>query len=210
LTENDLYTLSDGTQRILDGIAEPINLYFYFSDQATRNLPSIRAYANRIRELLEELEAGADGMIRREVVDPVPFSVGEDRAAQFGLQGIQTAASPDPIYMGLAGTNSVDDEEIIRFFEPDKEEFLEYDIARLVSVLSQPERTVIGLVSGAPMSGDFNPQLQRMQSPWIVYTQAQQLFEIRDLGSDFTEIEEDIGLLWIVQPKNLSDETLYA
>src|SRR5690606_30010940 len=38
----------------------------------------------------------------------------------------------------------------------------------------------------------------------------QQLFEIRDLGSDFTEIEEDIGLLWIVQPKNLSDETLYA
>lgn len=210
LTENDLYTLSDGTQRILDGIEEPINLYFYFSDQATRNLPSIRAYANRIRELLEEFEAGADGMIRLEVVDPVPFSVDEDRAAQFGLQGIQTAASPDPIYMGLAGTNSVDDEEIIRFFEPDKEEFLEYDIARLVSVLSQPERTVIGLVSGAPMSGDFNPQLQRMQSPWIVYSQAQQLFEIRDLGSDFTEIEEDIGLLWIVQPKNLSDETLYA
>lgn len=209
-TENNLYTLSDGTQRILENIEEPINLYFYFSDEATRNLPSIRGYANRIRELLEEFEAAADGKLELHVVDPLPFSVEEDRAAQFGLQGIQTAASPDPIYMGLAGTNSVDDEEIIRFFEPDKEEFLEYDIARLVSVLSQPERTAIGLVSGVSMSGDFNPQLQRMQPPWIVYNQAQQLFDIRDLGTDFTEIEDDIGLLWIVQPKNLSDETLYA
>ncbi|HET6631017.1 MAG TPA: Gldg family protein [Woeseiaceae bacterium] len=210
LTENNLYTLSDGTQRILDKIDEPINLYFYFSDQATEDLPGIRAYANRVRELLEEFEAEAEGKIRLEVIDPLPFSVDEDRAAQFGLQGIQTAASPDPIYMGLAGTNSVDDEEVIRFFEPEKEELLEYDIARLVSILSRPEPTVIGLISGVGMTGDFDPRTQQMQSPWIAYTQAQQLFDIRNLGTDFTEIGDDIGLLWIVQPKNLSDATLYA
>ena len=210
LTENNLYTLSEGTQRILEKIEEPINLYFYFSDEATENLPGIRAYANRVRELLEEFEAEADGKIRLEVVDPLPFSVEEDRAAQFGLQGIQTGASPDPIYMGLAGTNSVDDEEIIRFFEPEKEEFLEYDIARLVSILSQPEPTVIGLISGVSMTGDFDPRTQQMQSPWIAYNQAQQLFEIRDLGTDVTEIGADVGLLWIVQPKNLSDAALYA
>ena len=134
----------------------------------------------------------------------------EDRAAQFGLQGIQTGASPDPIYMGLAGTNSVDDEEIIRFFEPEKEEFLEYDIARLVSILSQPEPTVIGLISGVSMAGDFDPRTQQMQSPWVAYSQAQQLFDIRNLGTDATEIGDDVGLLWIVQPKNLSDSTLYA
>ena len=210
LTENDLYTLSEGTQRILDKIEEPINLYFYYSDEATENLPGIRAYANRVRELLEEFEAEAEGKIRLEVIDPVPFSIEEDRAAQFGLQGIQTGASPDPIYMGLAGTNSVDDEEIIRFFEPEKEEFLEYDIARLVSILSQPEPTVIGLISGVSMSGDFDPRTQQMQSPWIAYNQAEQLFEIRNLGTDVTEIAEDVGLLWIVQPKNLSDTALYA
>ena len=210
LTENNLYTLSDGTQRILEKIEEPINLYFYFSNEATENLPSIRAYANRVRELLEEFEAAADGKIRLEVIDPLPFSMEEDRAAQFGLQGIQTGASPDPIYMGLAATNSVDDEEIIRFFEPDKEEFLEYDIARLISILSQPEPTVVGLISGVGMTGNFDPRTQQMQSPWIVYNQAQQLFEIEDLGTDVTEIGENVGLLWIVQPKNLPDATLYA
>ena len=31
LTENRLYTLSDGTKSILQSIDEPINLYFYFS-----------------------------------------------------------------------------------------------------------------------------------------------------------------------------------
>ncbi len=160
--------------------------------------------------MLEEFEAVADGNINLHVIDPQPFSVDEDRAAQFGLQGIDTAASPDPIYMGLAGTNSVDDEEIIPFFQPDKEQFLEYDIARLVGTLSQPERTVIGLISGISMSGDFNPQTQQMQSPWIVYQQAGQLFDIRNLGPDVDEIADDIGLLWIVQPKGLSDAAVYA
>lgn len=210
LTGNNLYTLSDGTKSILKKIEEPINLYFYFSDQATENLPSLRGYANRVREMLEEFESVADGKINLHVIDPQPFSVDEDRAAQFGLQGIDTAASPDPIYMGLAGTNSVDDEEIIPFFQPDKEQFLEYDIARLVGALSQAERTVIGLISGISMSGDFNPQTQQMQSPWIVYQQAGQLFDIRNLGPDLDEIADDIGLLWIVQPKGLADATLYA
>ena len=29
LTENNLYTLGEGTQDVLDGIEEPINLYFF-------------------------------------------------------------------------------------------------------------------------------------------------------------------------------------
>ena len=40
LTENDLYTLGEGTQAVLDGIEEPINLYLFFSDEATATLPS--------------------------------------------------------------------------------------------------------------------------------------------------------------------------
>ncbi len=210
LTENRLYTLSDGTKRILENIDEPINLHFYFSDRATESLPSLRAYANRVREMLEEFADRSDGNIRLRVVDPLPFSEEEDRATQFGLQGIQLATTPDPVYLGLAGTNSVGDEATIAFFQPDKEEFLEYDIAKLVSTLAQSGRTAIGLLSGARMSGDFDPQTQQMLPPWVIYQQAQQLFDIRNLDADFTDIEDDIGLLWIVQPKNVSDASLYA
>ena len=210
LTENRLYTLSDGTKSILESIDEPINLYFYFSDEATIGIPSLRDYANRVREMLEEFEDASDGKLDLSVIDPLPFSEEEDRAAQFGLQDVQLGLSPDPIYMGLAGTNSVGDEEIIGFFQPDKEASLEYDIAKLVSTLANPERTVVGLVSGISMSGDFDPQTQRMSPPWVAYQQAQQLFEIRDLGTSFEAVPDDVGLLWIVHPKDLSAATQYA
>ncbi|MGI9261785.1 MAG: Gldg family protein [Woeseiaceae bacterium] len=210
LTENNLYTLSDGTKNLLAGLEEPINLYFYFSDQASESMPSLRSYAERVREMLEEFENEADGNIRLSVIDPVPFSEDEDRATQFGLQGVQLGVSPDPVFMGLAGTDSIDNEETIPFFQPDKEAFLEYDIAKLVSTLSSPDRTVIGIVTGVQMTGSFDPQTQQMQQPWMVYQQAQQLFEVRNLGTTFVEIAADINLLWIVQPKNLTNETLYA
>lgn len=210
LTENNLYTLSDGTRNLLQELEEPINLYFYFSDQASESMPSLRSYADRVREMLEEFESEADGNIRLSVIDPLPFSEDEDRASQFGLQGVQLGVGGDPVYLGLAGTDSVDNEEIIAFFQPDKEAFLEYDIAKLVSTLSSPERAVVGLVSGVQMTGNFDPQTQRMVAPWMVYQQAQQLFEIRNLGTTFVEIADDLSLLWIVQPKNFSNETLYA
>ncbi|MDH4074057.1 MAG: GldG family protein, partial [Gammaproteobacteria bacterium] len=85
LTEDRLYTLSDGTRNMLARIDEPVNLHFYFSDQASESMPSLRAYAARVREMLEEFADAADGKIRLTVVDPLPFSEDEDRAAQFGL-----------------------------------------------------------------------------------------------------------------------------
>lgn len=210
LTENRLYTLSDGTKRILRGIDEPIDLYFYFSNQATEGTPTIRDYAGRVREMLEEFADTSRGKLRLSVIDPLPFSEDEDRAAQFGLQGVQFGVTPDPVYFGLAGTNSIGDEETIPFFQPDQQAFLEYDLAKLVSTLASPERKVVGLVSGVSMSGGFDPQTQRATPPWVVYQQARQLFEVRDLGTSFDTVPDDVGLLWIVQPKNLSNATQYA
>lgn len=210
LTENKLYTLSDGTRRILKNIEEPINLHFYFSDKATAAIPSLRDYANRVRELLAEMENASDGNVILTVTDPLPFSEEEDRADQFGLQGVSIPGTSDPIYLGLAGTDSVDNVEVIPFFQPDKESFLEYDIVKLISTLAQPERTVIGFVSGISMIGDYDPQTQQMTQPWTVYAQANQLFEIRSLGTDFETIDDAINVLWIVQPRNLPLGSQYA
>jgi ABC-type uncharacterized transport system involved in gliding motility auxiliary subunit len=210
LTDNRLYTLSDGTRQILGNLDEPINLYFYYSDRASADVPVIRSYANRVSEMLEEFRRAADGNVKLKVIDPLPFSEDEDRAAQFGLQGISLAGSPDPIYLGLAGTDSLDNEEIIAFFQPDKEQFLEYDIAKLVSTLANPQREIIGLISGAPMSGSFNPQTQQMDPPWIIFQQVEERFEVRSLGVDIESIDDEVSMLWIVQPKNLSDATVYA
>ncbi len=210
LTENQLYTLSDGTRAVLGDIDEPINLYFFFSDRATEDLPQWRAYSRRVRETLEEFVAISRGKLNLQVIDPQPFSEEEDEASRFGLPGVPVRGAEDGIFFGLAATNSVDDEEIIPFFDPGKEEFLEYDLARLVYTLDNPQKPVVGLLSSMPLQSGFDPIANRMREPWAVSTQIQQLFDVRNLDDGLDAIEEDIDVLLVVHPKSLSEPTLYA
>ena len=210
LTENQLFTLSDGTIRVLENISEPVDLYFFFSDRATADTPVLRMYAGRVREMLQEFIQHSDGKLRLSMIDPLPFSEDEDRAAEFGLQGISLGITTEPIYMGMAGTNSIGDEEIISFLDPSKETFLEYDLAKLIDTLSNPERPTIGLISNLPVNGGFDPTTQQMTEPWIVVSQIQQLFDLRDLPETSTEIDEDISILMVVHPKSLTPVTQYA
>ena len=209
LTENNLYTVSPGTRALLSNIEEPINLYYFFSDTETSDITPLRNFATRVRELLEELDAVAGENLNLNIIDPVPFSEDEDRAAQFGLQPINLGLG-QAIYFGLVGTNSVGEEEIISIFNPDRERFLEYEIARMIYSLARPEKVVVGLLAGVPMTPGFDPQMQRPTEPWVIYTQAEQLFEVRTLSSSLTTIEEELDVLWLVHPKGLGLETLYA
>ncbi|MFC1690505.1 Gldg family protein, partial [Pseudomonadota bacterium] len=45
LTENQLYTLSDGTRNILHDLQEPVTLYLFFSEAASRSSPRSRQYS---------------------------------------------------------------------------------------------------------------------------------------------------------------------
>jgi ABC-type uncharacterized transport system involved in gliding motility auxiliary subunit len=80
LTENRLYTLSSGTEHLVGTLKEPLNLYFYFSQKASASAPPLRAYATRVRELLEELAARSGGKLTLHAIDPQPYSEDEDRA----------------------------------------------------------------------------------------------------------------------------------
>lgn len=210
LTQNKLYTLSEGTEKILENIEEPVNLYFFYSDRATANIPQLRTYAGRIRETLQEFVQHSNGKLRLTIIDPLPFSEDEDRANEFGLQGVALQSTSDPIYMGIAGTNSIGDEEIIAFLDPGKENFLEYDLAKLVYTLSNPERPVIGLITDLPMFSGFDNQTQQSRQPWLIVPEVQQLFAVRTLSTTETQIDADIDVLMVVHPKDLGSATLYA
>jgi ABC-type uncharacterized transport system involved in gliding motility auxiliary subunit len=211
LTQNKLYTLSSGTQQVLKDLKEPVNLYLYFSrETAAKQSPLIMPYAARVREFLEEIAARAGGKIHLQVIDPQPFSDEEDRAAEFGLQSLRDAGLGEPLYFGLAGTNSTDGRSAIPSFQPDREEFLEYDVAKLIQELGTPKKPVIGLMSSIGITGQFNPATGQMGEPWPIYTQLQQLFSLRTLGLDFDHIDKDVDVLMLVHPKKLAPKTLYA
>jgi len=209
LTENHLYTLADGTKNTIKSIKEPINLYFFFSDKLTGDLPDLKLYAARVRELLQELEARSDGKLRLSIIDPEPFSEDEDRASEFGLQGVPYRTD-GKIYFGLAGTNSTDGQASIPFFDAKKAQFLEYDIVKLIHELNTPKKPVVGLITGLPMDAGFNAMTQQMRDPWAVLGQLEQLFNVRTLKADLKAIEPDVDVLMIVHPKDLAPPALYA
>jgi ABC-type uncharacterized transport system involved in gliding motility auxiliary subunit len=209
LTQNKLYTLSPGTQQVLKDLKEPVNLYYYFSrDTAAKRAPLMMPYAARVREFLEEIAARSGGKIHLQVIDPQPFSDDEDRAAEYGLQSLQPDG--EALYFGLGGSNSTDGRSAIPNFQADREEFLEYDVAKLITELGTQNKPVMGLLSSIGLQGQFNPQTGQMGDPWPIYTQLQQLFTVRTLTPDLDHIDKDVDVLMLVHPKNLPPKTLYA
>ena len=208
LTENRLYTLSDGTRNILSSLEEPVTVYRYFSEEASKDLPQIRSYARRVDELLDEFANQSGGKLVVNRIDPAPFSEQEDQAAAFGLQAVPVGVSGENLYLGIAATNTLDDVQAMPFLQPSKEKFLEYDLAKMVSSLGNPTRKSIGLVSSMDMAGGFDPATQQMQQPWVIHEQLGQMFDVRDVSIE-EGIPEEVELLVLVHPKTLDEQALY-
>jgi ABC-type uncharacterized transport system involved in gliding motility auxiliary subunit len=210
LTANHLYTTAPGTDRILRSLKEPINLYFFYSEKAASQAPELATYGVRVREFLQEIAARSGGKVQLHSVDPQPFSEDEDRASELGVRGKPIDSAGTQLYFGLAGTNSTDGKQAIEFFDPRKEEFLEYDVIRLVYQLSTPKKPVVGWLTTLPMTPGFDQRTGQMTDPWAIYGQVQQLFDVRTIDPAAGKIDPDVNVLTIVHPKNLSPAMLFA
>ena len=213
LTEQRLFTLSEGTRNIIGALQEPVTLRFYVSRTLATQLPTVAGYVARVRDLLEEYEHAGRGRIVLTVIDPEPFSEEEDRAVAQGLNGIPLLDGESTFYFGLVGTNTLDDQEVIPRFSQEREEFLEYDLTKMIHTLGQAARPVIGLVSTLPLDGRNQQAMMmgRPPQPWLILERIEELFEVRHLApAGLERVEEDVDVLMVVHPKGLSDATRYA
>jgi len=216
LTEQRLYTLSQGTRNILAGLEEPITLRFFFAKTVATEAPPLLSYAERVREMLEEYAALSGGQLRLEVIDPEPYSEAEELAVGYGIQGRVANAEGDRLYMGIVGTNSVDDEEVLPVLDPRRESFLEYELTEMIDRLENPELPLVGIISSLPLRGGSQPAAQPGQPPqqlppWPILELIERRYEIRDLDpATLTELDGDIDLLLLVHPKGLSAAGRYA
>ena len=205
LTEDQLFTLSDGTREVLANVEEPIDLRFYYSEKFDEIGPDIARHADRVRELLDEYERLSDGKIRIEVFDPQPFSTEEDLAVSDGLQGLPFDQSGARAYFGISGTNSTDDIDAIGYLAPERSPFLEHDLTRLISNLADPEKPVVAVLTDLPMQGTQFDQY----TPWLAIDGMRQFFDVKFLDKEATELPEDISILVVAGAHTIQDELLY-
>lgn len=212
LTEARLYTLSDGTRNVLKAIPEPITLRFFFSDKLAGNAPQLRQYGARVRELLERYAALSNGMLRLEVIDPEPFTEAEDRAVQAGLQGINLPGGQ--LYFGLVASNTLDQQQTIPFFQAEKEQFLEYDLTKLVYALSSPKKPTVGILGSLPLEygpGGMMAAMRGQSQPYLILDQIKQFFDVKMLDATKPEeIDDKLSVLILAHPKDLSAQAQYA
>jgi len=211
LTEDKLFTLSPGTRTILKQIDEPVTLRYFFSERLGREIPAYAAYGRRVSDMLSEFAAASGGRLIVERYDPQPFSDVEDRAVALGLQGVPIDQGGESVYFGLSGSNSTDDKETIAFLQPERERFLEYDLARMVQALAKPKRKVVGVITDLPLEGDMMLMMRGMPSqPWYIMDTLRSMFEVRTLAADIDRVPDDVDVLMLAHPKSLQEKAQYA
>src|SRR5881394_843290 len=189
LTKERAYTLSEGTKAILKKIDTPVKIRFYCTrpENTTPETVFLRNYAQQVADLLDEFKLYAGGKLLVQKFNPMPDSDAEDSAKLDGIEGHPVSADGEPFYLGLA-VNMLDETVPMPFLSPSRERMLEYDVARAISQVITPQKAVVGVMSGLPVFGEFNPMMMRMgqrgQEPWIV---------INELKGDFTVKEVSLG-----------------
>ena len=218
LTEDNLYSLSEGTRSIVSSLEEPIEIMFFYSDSATEDIPQIRSYGTRVQELLREIVIASNGNLRLNMIDPEPFSEEEDLATQYGIRAVPVTQGGEGVYFGLVVTqDSASDvplqmqaSETMQLIRPDQEEFLEYEFMKLITKVANPDRTVMGLITQLDIDGGFDPVSGQGTQQWMIMDLIRQLYEVRRIDITGDSIDGEIDILMIVHPQGLSAQMLYA
>ena len=213
LTENRLYTLSNGTKKILNKLDTDVVIRFYFSkDNASVPVP-LRTYAQEVQDLLEEYQQFSHGRIKVVKLDPKPDSDAEDSANLDGIEG-QEVNLTDKVYLGIA-VSCLDAKATIPYLSPDRQTLLEYDLSRAISSVANPKKVAIGVISALPVTGRqatpmMMQQRQQPTPPWMFLTELKETYAVRDIPMTTDNIDEDISVLVVIHPQGISDQAQYA
>src|SRR6516225_4343961 len=213
LTQNKVYTLSEGTKKILQKLDTEVEIRFYYSRDNPAVPVPLRAYAQEVEDLLAEYQQYGHGKIKVVKLDPKPDSDAEDSANLDGIEG-QNLNLTDKIYLGAA-ISCLDSKTTLPYLSPDRENLLEYDLSRAISSVANPKKSVIGLMSALPVMGrEAQPMMmrQRQQSmePWIFLTELKENYTVREIPLTTALIDDDVSVLVVVHPNGISDQAQFA
>lgn len=208
MTATQLYTLSDGTRKMLKSLKAPVKVRLYVS-QGEGMPVQLRGFAQRVEDLLREFQAVAGPNLVIEKYDPKPDSDEED-AAQLGGVEPQQLATGASFYLGLV-VSRLDRAETIPAVSFQRERLLEYDLLNAIARVGLPARPKLGLMAGLPVMGmPYNPFTRQPAEPWVLANELKREFDVQEVALDAKEIPAEIKVLLVIHPREIARETEYA
>lgn len=213
LTEDKLYTLSNGTRNILDRLNpdKPVTIRYYVTTEDRVMPPILKTHSRTVQDLLLEFQKAAKGKVILEKLAPNPNTEDEDKAREDDLQGMQVNAEGDNVYLGMA-IECAGQKEVLPFANPNEETQLEYNVARAVAKVAKTGKTIVGVMSAMPIQGSpmFPFQRQQGQQPWIIVQRLRLDYEVREVAMSSTQIDADINVLLVVHPADITEGAEFA
>lgn len=216
MTREKLFTLSDGTRKILKDLPSNVELKLYVNDSAPEVPVFVKSYVRQVEDLLKEYVIASGGKLTLQKFDPKPDSDDEDSAQKYGLAPQQLDMMSPPFYFGLVAASG-DSDDAIPTLDPRSENMLEYNVTRLIYRVTHRKKTPIGVISSLPVFGSQAPNFMMpgmpqppQRRPWVAIQELRADYDLRDLGNGSEGIPADLGALVLIHPKDLSDETLFA
>ena len=212
LTQDNIYSLSEGTKQILSDLKQDVTIKLFYSKSNAGILVSIKNYGNRLIDFLKEYELYSKGKLRLEIYDPEPDSEEEEWAQKYGIDGIKLPTG-DQIFFGLVAV-AADQEETIRMLDPAAEQRLEYDITRVVARVQSADKLTLGVISGLPVFGGARTTFQRsgQGQPWLFIQELKKTYDVIEISpfSKTAVLDDTIDLLLVIHPRDISDDMTYA
>ncbi|MBI5852976.1 MAG: GldG family protein [Planctomycetes bacterium] len=224
LTANNLFTLSDGTKQIIDGLQKPLTMQLYYSkslvDRSGQDrLRELNNYYVYVRDLLRSYERYGKGKLKLEEYDPRGFSEAEQEADRLGVNRFP-GGEDEGLYFGMAVTSEAGAKQVVKVFDAMRQSQVEYQVSEAIELATARKKTKVGVLSSLDVTGgNMTPMMrqmmqmqgQRVPEPWGNFEALQQSsYEVTDVKADAETIDAEFDYLVVVHPKNLADKTLFA
>ena len=210
LTDGRIYTLSEGTKKILAKLDAPVKVRLYISQGDNAMPVQLKSFAQRVDDLLREFKAVAGSNLVIEKYNPKPDSDEEDSAQLDGIEP-QTLTTGEQFHLGLT-VSRLDRKQAIPAINPQRERLLEYDLIRAIARVANAERPVLGVMSALPIMGaPFN--MMSRQPPteaWVLAGELKRDFDLKTVSLDSDAIDPAIKTLLLIHPRDISERTEYA
>ena len=175
LTEDDRYTLTEGTRAILSELTEPVTINYYVTRDVDGTPPNYKRHIPRVDNFLREIKSLAkDDLITLNVIDPEPNTDEEDAALLDQVQP-RKVTQDDEMFFG-ASISSLEKKTVIPFFDPSQETQLEFSVISAIAEVSRRETPVVGVMSALNLN--VGGQSGR---GWLSYQVLKRSYDIVDL-----------------------------
>jgi len=209
LTEGNIYTLSEGTRKILGKLDAPVTLRLYVSSGEAAMPVQLKSFAQRVADLAREFRAVAGNNLIIEKYNPKPDSDEEDAAQLDGIEP-QTLPSGEQFYLGLT-VSQLDRKQVIAGVSPERERLLEYDLIRAIARVANPVKPTIGVMSAMPvMGGPMDLRTMESGLPWVLGNELKREFNVKLVNMTAESIDKDINVLLLIHPRDIMESAEYA